>query len=115
MAEHVIAKASVLLPRSANADTFFVPIRKAEDTLWIAVHDLDQIGQRALNLSGMQRKVGRSTCEFANALYHAFTVRRDFGSKCTQAIGKRLACGGDDLRAAKQSDLNGSESCHGST
>ena len=52
--EHVIAKGSaLLLPGGANADTFFVPIRKTEDTFGIAVHDLDQIGQSALDLSGM--------------------------------------------------------------
>jgi hypothetical protein len=52
--KQVIAEGNSLLPpRGANTDPFFVPVRKAEDTLGIAVHDPDQIGQSAFDLSGM--------------------------------------------------------------
>ncbi len=63
----------------------------------------------------MQRKVGRSACEFPNSLDHSFAVWRNLRSDFTQAIGKRLARRRDDMRAAKQRDLNGGESRHGST
>ena len=46
MIEHVIAKASVLRSRGANTDTFFVPIRKAEDTRRIT--ELSEMGNSSL-------------------------------------------------------------------
>lgn len=45
--EYVIARNGVLLPPCcADADVIFIKIGKAQYTLGIAVHDLDQIGQR---------------------------------------------------------------------
>ena len=102
VAEHVIARCASRLPGGANANTFFVRIRKTEDTVGIAVHDLDQVGQSALDLSSMERKVSRSSCKFANALDHSVAVRCYLRAKFAQAAGKRLARRCDDVHAAKQ-------------
>ncbi len=50
--EHVISRTRAsLLPRGADADAFFITVRKTEHTPGVAVHDPDEIGQAALDLS----------------------------------------------------------------
>ncbi len=113
--EHVVTKSASLLPGGSDSDAIFVPIGEAEDTFGIAIHDFDQIGQNAFNLSRMQRKIRRSACELANALHHSVTVGRHLGSEFPQTIGKRLTRRSNDMSASQQSYLDGSESGHGST
>ena len=82
--EHVISRTRAsFLPRGADADAFFITIGKTEHTPGVAVHDPDEIGQDAPDLSGVQRKLGRSAREFANSLDHSFAVRCHPGSQFT--------------------------------